>query len=313
MTVNTPKIIVITGPTATGKTALGALLGKNIGGEVISADSMQIYEHMDIGTAKPTQEEMLGVPHHLYGITPPTKSYSVARYIEDAGLCINNILDAGKTPILVGGTGLYIESLISGRSFMIKGDSALRADLEKKYDEVGGEEMIRLLSIFDESSAKRLYTNDKRRIVRAFEVYEQTGKTITQHDLDSKSIPPKYDAVKYALTYRDRSVLYERINGRVDIMRESGLEDEVRALLDMGVPSDATAMQAIGYKELIFAINGETTFDEAYDKIKMESRRYAKRQLSWLRRDDTVKWITWESQPDLLNCVKEIMTNEENR
>ncbi|MCL2201323.1 MAG: tRNA (adenosine(37)-N6)-dimethylallyltransferase MiaA [Oscillospiraceae bacterium] len=284
-------IAVITGPTATGKTAVGALLAKTLGGEVISADSMQIYKQMDIGTAKPTKEEMLGVPHHLYDIAEPHESYSVARYISDASNCINDILSRGRVPVLVGGTGLYIESLLSGRSFSFRGDEALRKSLEEEYDLNGGVNMLSKLRVFDPASADKLYPNDKRRIVRAIEVYLTTNKTITQHDLETKSLPPKYSAMKAALSFSDRAVLYSRIDQRVDNMLSAGLEEEVRSLLDGGIPPGSTSMQAIGYKEMASYIKGQLSLDEAVDKIKMESRRYAKRQLSWLRRDSQIRWM----------------------
>jgi len=292
----TNKIIVITGPTATGKTALGARLAKQIGGEVVSADSMQVYKYMDIGTAKPTEAEMLGMPHHMISIVHPSEDYSVSRYVENASKCVDDILQRGKTPIIVGGTGLYIDSLIAGRAFLKQVDAELRQELETEYDKSGGDDMLRRLAEFDAESASRLHANDKRRIVRAFEVYKSMGKTISQHDYETKQIPPKYTARKFALTFSDREELYKRINSRVDAMVAAGLEDEVRSLIEMGIPRCATSMQAIGYKEMLDAIMGECRHDEAIDKIKMESRRYAKRQLTWLRRDDSVEWITWEKE-----------------
>jgi len=301
-----PDVIVITGPTATGKTALGALLAKTINGEVVSADSMQVYRHMDIGTAKPAESGMLGVPHHMIDIVTPPEEYSVARYISDAARCIEDILSRGKRPVLVGGTGLYIDSLLSGRSFQARGDAALRRELEIEYDRAGGEEMISVLGGFDPESAARLHSNDKKRIVRAMEVYRTTGNTISQHDRETRSLPPRYDSVKFALTFSDRSVLYRRIGMRVDAMLAAGLEDEVRGLLETGVPSGCTAMKAIGYKEMAEAILGKADMDDAVDRIKRESRRYAKRQLTWLRRDAGVNWITWEDEPDMEGGVRHI-------
>jgi len=293
------RVIVITGPTATGKTALGARLAKNCGGEVVSADSMQVYQHMDIGTAKPSTEDMLGVPHHMLGIVPPDEDYSVSRYVADAAKCVDDILDRGKLPVIVGGTGLYIDSLLSGRAFSQRGDVTRRRELEVQYDKLGGDKMLENLAKFDPISAQRLHSNDKKRIVRAFEVFMTSGKTISQHDEETKLLPPRYDAVKIALNFADRAELYRRIDRRVDSMMLAGLEDEVRALLAMGVPPGATAMQAIGYKELAQSILGLCDTFDAVEKIKMESRRYAKRQLSWLRSDENVNWIVWEKTPDL--------------
>lgn len=292
-------VTVITGPTATGKTALGALYAKTVGGEVVSADSMQVYKYMDIGTAKPTLTERLGVPHHMIDIISPLEDYSVAQYVTDASNCINDVISRGKLPVIVGGTGLYIDSLLSGHDFSAIADSATRRRLEEEYDEIGGEDMLRKLSGFDPVSAAKLHANDKKRIVRAFEVYLTSGKPISQHDFESKSIPPRYIANKFALRFSDRAALYTRIDDRVYTMIRAGLENEVRGLIKMGVTRNCTAMQAIGYKEMAGAIFGECSIDDAIERIKTESRRYAKRQLTWLRRDTDVTWITWNDKPDL--------------
>ena len=304
-------MIVITGPTATGKTAVGIQLAKLLDGEVVSADSMQVYKHMDIGTAKPTKDEMLAVPHHLYDFVEPSVNYSAARYISDASACINDILSHGKVPILVGGTGLYIESLLSGREFSVRASSEQRKRLEDEYDRIGGEEMHRRLREFDFDAAERLHFNDKRRIVRAFEIFQTTGKTITEHDFETKALPPRYNALKIALTFANRAVLYKRIDDRVDMMMSDGLVREVQALLGMGISPGVTSMQAIGYKEIVLALEGDTTMDEAVEKIKMESRRYAKRQLSWLRRDENVQWVTWDKIPMPENCARRIAAQYE--
>ena len=303
---SSPKVIVITGPTASGKTAVGAALAKTIGGEVVSADSMQIYKHMDIGTAKPTAQEMMGVPHHMIDIAEPWESYSAARYIKDASACINDIQRRNKTAVLVGGTGLYIDSLISGREFSARADSGLRKTLEEKYDKLGGEAMLLELSEFDPISAAKLYANDKKRIVRAFEVYKTTGKTISQHDIESKSFPPRYETLRVSLTFMVRADLYERIDRRVDNMLHSGLEGEVKSLLNIGVSPSATSMQAIGYKEIASVISGKSDLKSAVSEIKMQSRRYAKRQLSWLRRDNNAVWVTWDKTPDIEKCAAKI-------
>ena len=293
------KVIVITGPTATGKTTLGAMLAREIGGEVISADSMQIYKDMDIGTAKPKEAEMLGIPHHLLDVVSPFEDYSVARYVEDAVKCIDDILSRGLHPIIVGGTGLYIESLISGRDFADGHyNSELRADLSAQYDELGGDNMLLKLREFDPDSSRKLHSNDKKRIIRAFEVFLSGGKTISQHNLESQLVPCRYDACKIALSFESRADLYRRIDRRVDIMLGQGLEAEVQSLLDMGLTAKHTSMQAIGYKEMAQALSGECSISDAAEKIKLESRRYAKRQLSWLRRDTSIHWIFWDNEPD---------------
>ena len=281
-----PKLVVITGPTASGKTALGVALAQRLGGEVVSADSMQIYRGMDIGTAKPTPEEMQGVPHHMIDIADPTENYSVSRYAKEAAACVDDILARGKLPIVVGGTGLYIDSLIAGRTFADgTADTALRQELSERYDEIGGE--------------GPLHPADKKRIVRAMEVYILTGKTITQHDAETRAVPPRYDAAKIALDFAIRQDLYDRIDRRVDIMVQQGLFDEVRALLAAGVPADCTAMQAIGYKEAVAAVQGKAAPQDAVAAIQLASRRYAKRQLTWLRRDQDLFWLRHEKTPDM--------------
>lgn len=294
-----PKIAVITGPTATGKTALGVQLALELGGEIVSADSMQLYRGMDIGTAKATAEEMRGVPHHMLDVADPRESWSVSLYVQAADLCVRDILSRGRLPIVVGGTGLYIDSLISGRDFAGgEPDEALRNELNEKFDRVGSQAMLEQLRLADPQRAERLHPADKKRIVRALEVYISTGRTITDHDRESQSLPPRYDAAVIALSFRDRGMLYRRIDTRVDDMAERGLFDEVEALLRSGVPENATSMQAIGYKEAVRALKGEITRDEALELIKRESRRYAKRQLTWLRRKEQIKWILWEDSPD---------------
>lgn len=296
-----PKIAVITGPTASGKTALGVALAELLHGEVVSADSMQIYRRMNIGTAKPTPEEMRGVPHHMIDVAEPGENYSVARYVAEASACVDDILARGKLPVVVGGTGLYIDSLLSGRTFADgASDSALRQELNERYDEIGGEGLLGELRKVDPDRAVKLHAADKKRIVRAMEVYILTGKTITQHDAETRLIPPRYDAARIALDFENRADLYARIDRRVDAMVEAGLFDEVCALLAEGIPADCTAMQAIGYKEAVGAVRGERTEAEAADRIRQESRRYAKRQLTWLRRDPSLFWIRFEKAPDMV-------------
>lgn len=285
------KILVITGPTATGKTALSVELAKKLGGEIVSADSMQIYRGMDIGTAKVTKAEMQNIPHHMIDIADPSEDYSVSRYVEEADAAVRGILSRGRLPIVAGGTNLYIDSLIAGLDFAEKAeDAALRESLNKQYDDIGGEAMLEHLRGFDPERAAKLHPADKRRIVRAVEIYILTGETITRHDEETKKRPKRYDAVKIALTFADRAVLYDRINARVDKMVSDGLFDEVKGLLDSGLSPACTSMQAIGYKEPAAYFRGEMSKDEAIELIKLSSRRYAKRQLTWLRRDTTVLW-----------------------
>lgn len=290
------KILVVTGPTATGKTALSVELAKKLGGEIVSADSMQIYRGMDIGTAKVTKAEMQNIPHHMIDIADPSEDYSVSRYVEEADAAVRGILSRGRLPIVAGGTNLYIDSLIAGLDFAEKAeDAALRESLNKQYDDIGGEAMLEHLRGFDPERAAKLHPADKRRIVRAVEIYILTGETITRHDEETKKRPKRYDAVKIALTFADRAVLYDRINARVDKMVSDGLFDEVKGLLDSGLSPDCTAMQAIGYKEPAAYFRGEMSKDEAIELIKLSSRRYAKRQLTWLRRDDSIHWHEWQS------------------
>ena len=300
-----PKIVVITGPTASGKTKLSIELARIYGGEIVGADSMQIYKYMDIGTAKPTEEEKRGIPHHMFDFVSPLESYSVSRYAEDASRAVDDIISRGKLPIIVGGTGLYIDALISGTEFLPDGSGETREKYSAMYDSVGGDEMLKKLSEFDEYSAKKLHSNDKKRIVRAFEVYELTGMTISEHDAMTKTSAPKYDAVKIALSYENRDDLYARINDRVDIMMGLGLEAEVRALYDMGLSDKNTSMQAIGYKEMCEYIAGKCSLSSAVDTIKLRSRRYAKRQLSWLRRYDDVNMIFWGNPPDFDSGIRD--------
>ncbi len=302
-----PNLIVITGPTATGKTALGVAVAKALDGEVIGADSMQIYRRMDIGTAKPTLSEMEGVPHHMIDVADPAEQYSVSRYVEQATAVVDDVLCRGKVPVVVGGTGLYIDSLVAGREFAeAQTDPRLRQLLEQQYQIYGGDAMRAMLHSFDPERAEKLHPADKRRIVRAIEVYLLSGDTITSHDEKTRAVPKRYNALKYALEFTERADLYRRIDLRVDRMEVQGLFDEVQALLDEGVPDDCTAMQAIGYKEAVQALRGNATREEALFKIKQSSRQYAKRQLTWLRRDKELRWIRWQGTPEIPAAARQI-------
>ena len=300
-----PKIVVICGPTASGKTRLAVELALAHNGEVVSADSMQIYRTMDIGTAKPTPEEMRGVPHHMLDVAEPEEDFSVARYVDMAARCVDDILARGKLPIVAGGTGLYIDSLLSGRDFAaFDPDSALRGQLEGEFDRQGGEQMLATLAKIDPDAAARLHPNDAKRIIRALEVFYTTGKTITQHNLETQKIPPRYEAVTLALAFEDRGDMWSRIDRRVDEMMDMGLVDEVRRLLERGVPDKCTAMQAIGYKEMTAAVRHGGDVWAAAQEVKLRSRQYAKRQLTWFGRNPSANWYRWGSCPDFDGALR---------
>ena len=297
------KILVIVGPTASGKTRMAVELAKAHNGEVVSADSMQIYRRMDIGTAKPTAEEMDGIPHHMIDVADPEEDFSVARYVELASACVDDILARGKLPIVAGGTGLYVDSLLSGRTFAaFSPESALRKELEEELAERGGEAMLEELSRVDPEAAARLHPNDHKRIVRALEVYRSTGKTISEHNRETQALPPRYEALTIGLNFQDRADLWARIDARVDQMAADGLEREVRELLSSGLSPRCTAMQAIGYKEFVAAVEGDMTWREAEELVKLRSRQYAKRQLTWFRRSRDTHWLLWEKNPNFGNA-----------
>ena len=286
-----PNIICVVGPTASGKTALAVQLAKELRGEVISFDSMQIYKGMDIGTAKPTADEMDGIVHHMLDVADPGENFSVGQYVELADPILQDVLARGKTAILAGGTGLYVDALISGREFAPVPSTGVREKLEQRADGEGTQVLLKELSGFDPAAAARLHPADRKRIIRAMEVYYETGMTITRHDEETKKIPPKYKAAWLGLTYSHRKTLYDRIDLRVDRMLEQGLLKEIEALLQQNVPTTSTALQAIGYKELIAAFSGETSMACAVETVKQNSRRYAKRQLTWFRRNEEIFWL----------------------
>ena len=294
-----PNILVICGPTASGKTALAAELALRLGGEVVSADSMQVYRGMDIGTAKPTRSEMRGVPHHMLDVAGPAENYSVARYVADAVPIVDGILARGKLPIVAGGTGLYIDHLVAGRCFApFSPDSGLRQSLQARAQTEGLPALRAQLEQVDPAAAARIHPNDEKRTIRALEVYLSTGRTITQFDAESRTLPDRYAPLTIALNFRERPWLWERINRRVDEMMERGLEGEVRGLLAAGVPQACTAMQAIGYKEIASALLNGRPASEGAEEVKLRSRQYAKRQLTWFRRGKQVHWFEWEEIPN---------------
>ena len=282
------KLIVIAGPTASGKTALGIELAKRLDGEIVSADSMQIYRGMDIGTAKATPEEQAAVPHHMLDIAEPGENYSVSRYVEDATAVCEELFSRGKQPIVVGGTGLYIDALLAGTKFAgtPAEDPGLRERLSEEYNRIGGEKMLEQLREVDPERAEKLAPTDRRRIIRALEVYTLTGRSISEHDKESRLTPPAYPALYTVLSFSDRAALYARIENRVDRMCGNGLFEETEALLKRGVPEESTCMQAIGYRQAAMALRGEISREEATDLIKQATRRYAKRQMTWFRRHE---------------------------
>ncbi len=292
-------VLCVVGPTACGKTKMGVALARRFNGEVVSVDSMQIYRGMAVGTAAPTAEEMEGVPHHMIGVADPWENWSAARFTEAADACVQDILRRGRRPILVGGTGLYLDALLRGTDFAAGSqDTPLRRQLQERMRREGAETLLEELRRIDPDSAARLHLRDEKRIVRALEVHQETGETITQHDRRSRETPPRYRALRIGLAFRDRADMWARIDRRVDDMVAQGLLQEVETLLQSGLPHDATALQAIGYKQFLAVAEGRATVDEAIAEVKLRSRQYAKRQLTWLRRDEDIHWILWEKTPD---------------
>ena len=287
------NIICIAGPTASGKTALAVELAKGLNGEVVSCDSMQVYRRMDIGTAKPTLEERQGIIHHMLDVAEPDEDFSVSRYCTLAGPIVDDIVSRGKTAIIAGGTGLYMDSLIKGNDFAPFPSTGVRQRLEQQADSEGMDAMRALLRSIDPEAEARI--QDRKRLLRALEVYYETGETITEHNRRTQLIPPKYSPLWLGLDFENRQDLYDRIDLRVSIMLEMGLVEEIRSLLASGIPAKCTAMQAIGYKEVVEAMEGHGTVEEAADQVRQSSRRYAKRQLTWFRRNPAMHWLNRQS------------------
>ena len=285
------NIICIAGPTASGKTALAVELAKEFGGEVVSCDSMQVYRRLDIGTAKPSKDEMQGIVHHMLDVAEPDEDFSVSRYCEMATPIVDDILARGKTAIIAGGTGLYMDALIRGNDFAPFPSTGRREELESRADRDGIESLMDWLREIDPEAAAKLHLSDRKRIIRALEVYLETGETITAHNLKTQAIPPRYQPLWLGLDFADRAVLYDRIDRRVDIMLEQGLIAEIEGLLAAGIPKKCTAMQAIGYKEFLAAMDGQCTIAQAAEDVKKSSRHYAKRQLTWFRRNTNMHWL----------------------
>ena len=286
------NIICIAGPTASGKTALAVELAKELNGEVVSCDSMQIYKGMDIGTAKPTPEEMQGIPHHMIDVAEPDEDFSVSRYCAQAAPIVDDIVARGKTAIIAGGTGLYMDSLIQGNDFAPFPATGVRERLEQEAEAQGIQVLFDRLAAVDPEAAGKLHLSDRKRIIRALEVYLETGETITAHNRKTQLIPPRYSPLWLGLDFENRADLYGRIDRRVGLMLEQGLIAEIQGLLAAGIPPKCTAMQAIGYKEFVAALKGECTIGEAADQVRQASRRYAKRQLTWFRRNKKIHWLT---------------------
>ena len=301
-------IICLAGPTASGKTALAVELAKEFDGEVVSCDSMQVYRRMDIGTAKPTKEEMQGIPHHMIDVASPEEDYSVSRYCAQAAPIVEDIVARGKTAIIAGGTGLYMDSLIRGNDFAPFPSTGVRQRLEAQADAEGLEAMADWLRSVDPEAAERIH--DRKRLLRALEVYLETGETITEHNRRTQAIPPRFTPVWLGLDFEDRQQLYDRIDLRVTKMLEMGLLEEIRELLASGVPEKATAMQAIGYKEFVDALASRETLEAAADQVRQASRRYAKRQLTWFRRNKAMHWLIREKQTtgeDIFRSARQVL------
>ena len=302
------RIFCIVGPTATGKTKLSVALAKQLDAEIVSCDSMQLYRGMDIGTAKPTQAEMDGVKHHMIDCIDPSEDFSVGRYVNQADACMQDILARGKRVIIVGGTGLYVDSLIAGRQFAPFPETGRREELTRIAREQGIDVLVERLRAVDPESAARIHPSNEKRVIRALEVFLETGKTMTQHNLETKQQPDKYAPTWIGLDYVNRSALYMRIDQRVEEMFAQGLVEEVRGLLDRGVPAGCTAMQAIGYKELTAYLRGEGSLEEAKSLIQQGSRRYAKRQRTWFRRNGRIHWIELSDAPRFDEIFVKAMT-----
>ena len=301
------RILIISGPTAVGKTEVSIDIARRIGGEIVNADSMQVYRGMDIGTAKITKEEMCGVPHHLFDIVEPTDSFDVAEYKRRAKACIEEILERDHTPILVGGTGFYIQAVLKDIDFD-EGDPdpAIRDRFQKIANEEGSDRLYDMLKSIDPEAAVAIHPNNIKRVIRALEYHEQTGKLISDHNREQSLKPSPYDHL-YAVLTLPREILYDRIDKRVDLMMESGLIDEVRSLIDRGVPRNSTAMQALGYKEIIPYLEGEYDLDEAVRVLKRDTRHFAKRQLTWFKREPSSIYYDKSKYADDLSLISSII------
>ena len=309
------NIICIAGPTASGKTALAVELAKELDGEVVSCDSMQVYRRMDIGTAKPTREEMQGIRHHMLDVAEPDEDFSVSRYCAMAGPIVDDIVARGKTAVIAGGTGLYMDSLIQGNDFAPFPSTGVREHLDAEADSCGIQVLFDRLKSIDPDAAGKLHLSDRKRIIRALEVYLETGETITEHNRKTQLIPPRYRPIWLGLDFENRADLYGRIDARVGMMLEAGLVEEIRSLLASGIPEKCTAMQAIGYKEFVAALDGKCSIEEAADQVRQSSRRYAKRQLTWFRRNQSMHWLIRHPGQDgaeILEAARQVLRENDN-
>lgn len=309
------NIICIAGPTASGKTDLSIALAKETNAEIISCDSMQVYRYMDIGTAKPTLEERAGIPHHMLDVADPNEAFSVSRYCQLATPILEDILSREKTAIVVGGTGLYMDALIRGNAFAPYPATGRREELEAIATKEGIEKVIDMLRKVDPDSAQRLHPSDQKRIIRAMEVYLETGKSITQHNRETQAIPPRFQATWFALQDEKRQDLYDRIDRRVDKMLEMGLLEEIHSLFRMGISEKATAMQAIGYKEFVDYLAGNCTLGQACTQVQQSSRHYAKRQLTWFRKNPKIHWLTrkpGQGTSEILQSLRQVLGECDN-
>ncbi len=297
-------LIVITGPTSVGKTENSIKLAKALNGEIISADSMQVYRHMDIGTAKITQEEMDGVPHHLIDCLEPTEEFNICLFKEMATKAIDDILSRGKTPIIVGGTGFYIQAVLKDVDFSEEdGDNQVRVELQRLADENGPEFMHKMLSEIDPKASEAIHANNVKRVIRAIEFYKLTGQKISEHNETESQKESPYDYMYFVIN-NDRDVLYQRIEDRIDIMLRDGLVDEVRRLKEMGCTRDMVSMKGLGYKEILSYLEGEISYDEAVYILKRDTRHFAKRQITWFKREKDVIWMNY---PDFDNSKEKML------
>ena len=305
------NIICVVGPTASGKTALAVELAKFTDGEVVSCDSMQIYRRLSIGTAKPTIQEMQGIPHHMIDVCEPDEDFSVGRYVEMATPIVEDILRRGKTAVIAGGTGLYVDNLIKGGDFAPTPATGCRERLEERLKNEGLDALMAELREIDPVALDKSQ-NNPRRIIRALEVFLETGETITAHNQRTAALPPKFDPLWIGIDFADRQELYDRIDLRVALMVKEGLLEEIREVLGSGIPQTCTAMQAIGYKEFVDAMAGRSTIDEAIAQVQLSSRRYAKRQLTWFRRNDKIHWLRREpgqSAEEIFSAARALAAN----
>lgn len=307
-------LVILTGPTAVGKSALSVRLAEEIGGEIISADSMQVYRHMDIGSAKITREEMAGIPHHLIDVLEPTEEFNVVVFQKMVKEALAGIYDRGRIPILTGGTGFYIQAVLYDIDFTENDeDTALRCALEELAEKEGAQTLYERLRAVDPASCESIHANNVKRVIRALEFYEKTGKRISQHNKEQRERTSPYQFAYFVLQ-DDRDRIYQKIEERVDLMLSQGLMEEVRALRDMGCTKDMVSMQGLGYKESLSYLEGEITLEEAVYRIKRDTRHFAKRQFTWFRREKDVNWIDKErfdhSSQNILLYMQDILQNK---